>query len=91
MPVCLLFYSYFHYCVSLIVHSHKQTHVQNVKMARNDEADKMIVFGRLLFIPTKTKLFIFTRYQSIKIDTILRRNLNLVRALLFLCPCKLSV
>ena len=43
------------------------------------------------FIPTKTKLFISTRYQSIKIDIFLRRNLNLVRILLFPCPCKLSV
>ena len=31
-------------------------------------------------------LFILTRYQSIKIDIILRRNLNLVRVLLFSMP-----
>ena len=31
------------------------------------------------FIPTKTKLFIFTRYQSSKIDIVLCQNLNLVR------------
>ena len=31
------------------------------------------------FCQTETKLFIFTRYQSIKIDIILRRHLNLVR------------
>ena len=43
------------------------------------------------FILTKTKLFIFTRYLSSKIDIILRKNLNLVRVLLFLCACKLSV
>ena len=45
----------------------------------------------VFFILTKTKLFIFTRYQSSKIDIILRQNLNLVRVLLFLCACKLSV
>ena len=43
-----------------------------------------------IFIPTRTKLFIFTRYQSINIDIILRQNLNLVRVLLYLCACKLS-
>ena len=44
-----------------------------------------------IFIPTKTKLFIFTRYKSIKIDIILSQNLNLVRVLLCLCPSKLSI
>ena len=38
-----------------------------------------------ILIPTKTKLFIFTRYQSSKIDIILRQNLNLARVLLYLC------
>ena len=36
------------------------------------------------FHPTKTKLFIFTRYQSSKIGIILRQNLNLVRVLLYI-------
>ena len=40
-----------------------------------------------IFIPTKTKLFIFTRYQSSNIDINLRQNLNLVRVLLYLCVC----
>ena len=43
-----------------------------------------------MFIPTKTKLFIFTRYLSSNIDIILRLNLNLVRVLLYLRACKFS-
>ena len=38
----------------------------------------------------KTRLFIFTRYQSSKIDIILRQDLDLVRVLLYLCACKFS-
>ena len=46
MYIHLLFYSYFHDCVSLIVGTHIQPHVQNIQMARKTEADEMIVFGR---------------------------------------------
>ena len=45
---------------------------------------------RVFSCQQKTKLFIFTRYQSSKIDIILRQNLNLVRVLLYLCACKFS-
>ena len=40
MPVHLLFYLYFHDIVNLIVRSHIQTHVQNIQMAREAEAEK---------------------------------------------------
>ena len=36
-----------------------------------------------IFMLTKTKLFILTRYQSRKIDINLPKNFNLVRVLLF--------
>ena len=42
----LLFYSYFNDCVSLIVRSHIQTHVQNIQMARKTKSDKMTAFAR---------------------------------------------
>ena len=42
MPVHLLFYSYFHDCVILIiVLSHIQTHVQNIQMARKTKQTKL--------------------------------------------------
>ena len=41
------------------------------------------------FHTSKKQVFIFTIYQSINIDIILRQNLNLLRVLLFLCSCKL--
>ena len=52
MPIHLLFYSYFHDCVSLIVRLHIQTHVQNIHMVRKTEADKMIVL-----VDTKCKSY----------------------------------
>ena len=48
-------------------------------------------YERVFSYQQKLTLFIFTRYQRIKIDIILRRYLNLFRVLLFLCPCKDSV
>ena len=44
-----------------------------------------------IFAQTKTELYIFTRYQRIKIEIILRRNLNLVRVLLSMPMQTLSV
>ena len=46
MHIHLFFYSYFHDCASQILRSHIQTRAQNIQMARETVADKIIVLCR---------------------------------------------